>query len=103
MSDDEDSPLPRGRKPLPVPREAPASPDVDARIKRRVPASPGSLSGTSPEGVDSPVSALHAYQRAESRRVRRNLLLSHPLMQMQATEGNPGNSVDGSQNSDDDR
>ena len=97
MSGDEDSPLPRGRKPLPVPREAPpTSPDVDAsRIKRRVPAS------TSPEGVDSPVSALH--QRAESRRTRRNLLLSHPLMQMQATEGNPGNSVDGSQNSDDDR
>jgi hypothetical protein len=124
---DSDSPPPKGRKPLPKPPIFTPSPDSDARavgarIKRPVPPSPGSAVPPSPESAapsadsdesslieaDSPVSRedlARQLQRREQRIQisRRQQQLTNPFLDLQAKEGEEGDSVSGSENSEDDR
>jgi hypothetical protein len=99
-----DSPIPKGRKPLERLVYI-ASPPVCPVIKRRVLSTPPphGLSGSSPEVADSPFSRWDMDQRFRHRESRRELFLQNRLLEHQATEGRPGSSVEGSDNSGDDR
>ena len=116
---DSDSPPPKGRKPLPTPPILTPSPGSDARsvgarVKRAVPPSPGSgvPSVDSEESslieADSPVSRQDLPRRLQRREQRiqtsrRQQQLTNPFLDLQAKEGEEGDSVSGSENSEDDR